>query len=385
MSTTGDIDLLLSNAVNAGVAPGIAAIAADAERVLYRGAAGTRGDAPMSTDSVCWIASMTKLVTIIGALQLVERGSVSLDSPMAEILPELADRMVIEGFDADGVEILRPARVPLTFRHLLTHTAGFAYDFWSDDITRYAARHGVPGIIACDNATLANPLVAEPGSSFVYGTSTEWVGKVIETVSGLDLEQYIQRNIVAPIGLTDTGFRIGSRRARLARMNARTEDGFSTPIEVEVPQDPAFYMGGGGLYSTAEDYITLLQVLLAGGSRGGVRILGEDTIRDARNNHIGDLTVGPLKTSAPTTSYDVNFLPGATKKWSLFGLLNVEATPGGRSAGSLFWAGLSNCYFWVDWERGHAGALFTQMLPFADPKILSVYDRFEDAVRDLQV
>ncbi|MER5669642.1 serine hydrolase domain-containing protein [Pseudonocardia alni] len=322
--------------------------------------------------------------TAVAVLQQVERGSLDLDGPIARVLPEMADLPVLDGFDDGGRALLRPAATELTLRHLLTHTGGCAYDFWNADVARYQQLHDVPGIIACQEVTLRNPLLRDPGSGWEYGPHIDIAGRVVERVTGRTLEDYFRDNVFGPLGMDSSGFAIGDRRPRLVGMNARAADGTTDPMEFEIPQEPEFHMGGGGLYSTPDDYLRLLQALLRGGELDGARVLDSATLEMAKGNHIGDLTVGVITTADPGASYDVDLLPGTTKKWSLLGMLNVEETPDDRSAGSLFWAGLSNCYFWVDWERGHAGALFSQLLPFADPAVLEVFDRFENSVRGLQ-
>jgi CubicO group peptidase (beta-lactamase class C family) len=165
-------------------------------------------------------------------------------------------------------------------------------------------------------------------------------------------------------------------------MNFRTPDGLAS-IEFEMTQDPEFLMAGGAMYGSPADYLTLLRMILGGGEVDGVPILREDTVNEALSNQIGDLTIGKITSVDPGSSNDVEFLPGTTKKWSLLGMLNVEETPGGRSAGSLFWAGLPNAYYWVDRDKGNAGVLFTQILPFGDVAVLELFDRFENAVRAL--
>lgn len=383
LATTSGIDHLLSSAVERGDTPGIAAVAADAGGVVYAGAAGSRGSEPMTVDTVVWIASMTKVVVAVAALQQVERGALSLDAPLADVLPELAEPKVLTGFDDEGRPQLRPATTPVSLRHALSHTAGWAYDFWNADVTRYHEVAGVPNIIACRNVTLANPLVSDPGTKWEYGPNIDWAGKAVEAVTGQNLEEYLREHVFAPLGMGDSGFVIGDRRARLAGMNARLPEGGTAPIEFEVPQGPEFFMGGGGLYSTPEDYLKVLRMLLGRGELDGTRVISEASVAEGMRNQIGDLTVGPIPTVNPSASFDVDLLPTTTKKWGLFGMINVEETPHGRSAGSLFWAGLSNCYYWVDWEKQHTGVLFTQILPFADPKILATFDEFENAVRSL--
>jgi CubicO group peptidase (beta-lactamase class C family) len=164
-------------------------------------------------------------------------------------------------------------------------------------------------------------------------------------------------------------------------MHARDETGALSPISFELPQEPEFEMGGGGLYSTAADYLAFEQMFLNGGrAADGRQVLKPETVRQMGQNAIGDLRVQPLKTVAPASSNDVEFFPGMVKKWGLGFMISTDAVPGGRSAGSLAWAGLGNTYFWIDPARGVAGVILMQLLPFADAKALALFDRFEKAV-----
>lgn len=380
------VDQVLEAAVDAGDVPGVVALAADDHGVTYRGAFGKRElgkDREMTTDTVFWIASMTKAVTSVAAMQLVEQGRLALDEPLAGVLPELDAIQVLDGFEADGTPRLRAARRPITLRHLLTHTAGFAYDIWNADMVRYMEHHGIPGIIECRNATLVTPLVCDPGDSWEYGISLDWVGKAVEEVSGLSLEEHLRAHVFAPLGMRDTGFVIGpDQRARLAGMHVRNPDGSLAAIEFEVPQQPEFFMGGGGLYSTGEDYLAFLRMLLQGGSLDGTRVLRQETVEEMGRNHIGDLAVGPLATAIPASSNDAEFFPGMVKRYGLGFLINTEDAPTGRSGGSLAWAGLANTYYWIDPTKRVAGTILTQILPFADERALRLFERFEAAVYD---
>jgi methyl acetate hydrolase len=326
---------------------------------------------------------MTKMIVAIGALQLVEQGRLDLDSDLGTVLPALAEPRVLEGFDEAGRPKIRPANSAVTLRRLLSHTAGNGYHFWNANVLRYQEAEGLPGIIECREATLTTPLVFNPGTAWEYGMNIDWVGKAIEAVSGQDLEQYLRTSVLDPLGMSTTSFRLGpALRGELAAMNFRSPDGL-VRIEFEMTQEPEFLMAGGAMYGSPADYLTLLRMILGGGEVDGVRILREDTLAEALSNQIGDLPIGKITTVDPGSSNDVEFLPGTTKKWSLLGLLNVEETPGGRSAGSLFWAGLANSYYWVDRDRGDAGVLVTQILPFGDHAVLELFDRFENAVRAL--
>ncbi len=385
MSQTRQIDQVLKEATDRGEVPGVVATATTPEGTLYQGAFGTRAfpdGAAMTPDTVFWIASMTKAITSTAAMQLVEQGKMALDRPIAEVLPELAAPQVLEGFDAAGEPRLRPARRPITLRHLITHTAGFVYDIWNPEMGRYMEQSGVPGIITCQNQALQLPLVFEPGEKWDYGINIDWVGKAVERVSGQRLGMYFAEHLFAPIGMRDTAFKLTpDHRSRLTAMHARAEDGSLAPIPFEMVQEPEFEMGGGGLYSTAADYLAFARLFLNDGrSADGAQVLKPETVRLMAQNAIGDLNVQALKTALPASSNDAEFFPGMVKKWGLGFMISTEAVPGGRNAGSLAWAGLGNTYFWIDPAKGVAGVILMQLLPFADAKALAVFDRFEKAV-----
>ena len=379
------IDSVLRGAVERGEVPGVAAVAGNRAGTLYEGAFGRRGldrPDPMTPDTVAWIASMTKAVTTVAALQQVEAGKLSLDAPIAETVPALGEPKVLEGFGADGTPKLRPARKPITLRHLITHTAGFSYDIWNADIGRHMERHGLPGVITCRRAALDTPLVADPGERWEYGIGVDWAGLAVEAVTGQRLEEALRERVLGPLGMEDTAFRIGeAQRARLASMHARGPDGSLSVIPFEVPQDPEFHMGGGGLYGTAPDYLRFCRMVLNNGTLDGARILSPETVAELGRNQIGPLKVRKLETALPNSSNDAEFFPGMPKGWSLAFMLNEEDAPGGgRSAGSLAWAGLANTYYWIDPKRDLAGVIITQILAFADPKVLDLLGAFERAV-----
>jgi len=378
------VDQVLERAVAQGVAAGVVALATNDQGVIYEGAFGKREigrDADMTLDTVVWIASMSKAITSVAAMQLVEQGRIGLDEPLSERLPELAGIQVLEGFDDAGAPRLRPPRRPITLRHLLTHTAGFTYDIWNQDMGRYQQYAAVPGIIECKNLTLQTPLVFDPGERWEYGVNLDWVGKTVEQLSGQSLEAYFKEHIFGPLGMDDTGFVIRpEQRSRLASMHVRQPDGSLVAIPFEITQEPEFYMGGGGLYGTGPDYLKFERMLLGGGRLGGVQVLRPDTVQEMSRNQIGELTVGMLKSVQPGSSNDAEFFPGMVKKWGLAYMISTEVAPTGRSAGSLCWAGLGNTYFWIDPTRRVAGVILTQILPFADAAVLDMYDQFERAI-----
>ena len=378
------VDQLLKIATDRGDVPGVVAMAATREGPVYQAAFGKRAlpDGPrMTADTVFWIASMTKAITSMAAMRLVEQGKLSLDWPIGEVMPELAAPQVLEGFDAAGEPQLRPARRPITLRHLITHTAGFVYDIWNPEMGRYMERTGVPGIISCQNAALMLPLVFDPGDRWDYGINIDWVGKAVERASGQTLGDFFAEHIFGPIGMKDTAFTLSSeRRARLVGMHARGADGALGPIPFELPEEPEFQMGGGGLYGTAADYLAFERVFLNRGHANGRQVLRPETVQQMSENAIGGLDVRLLKTAVPTYSNDAEFFPGMLKKWSLGFMISTEAVPGGRGPGSLAWAGLGNTYFWIDPAKGIAGVILMQLIPFADPKAVALLEDFERAL-----
>jgi CubicO group peptidase (beta-lactamase class C family) len=371
----------LRQAAESGDIPGVVAAAATADGVFYEGGFGTRaigGGAPMTADTVVWIASMTKAVTGACAMRLVEQEKLSLDGDITAVLPELKKVQVLEGFDTDGQPKLRAPKRAITLRHLLTHTAGYTYDMWNPAIGRYTEVTGTPGIISCKNAALALPLAFDPGDKWEYGISIDWAGKAVEAASGQKLDRYMHDNIFTPLGMTDTGFKIGdAQRARLAKIHARTPDGL-VATDTEIPQDPEFHMGGGGLYSTVGDYLKFAQMILHGGTFNGATVLKPETVALMSRNAMGDLVCNAMKTAAPAFSNDVDFIDGM--KWGLSFLINPHPMPTGRSAGSLAWAGLANSYYWIDPVRKVAGVYATQVLPFYDAKAVAAFEAFETAV-----
>jgi CubicO group peptidase (beta-lactamase class C family) len=384
MQSQAQIDQLLRQKADAGEIPGVVAIAATGKETLYQGAFGKRDlskDDPMTLDSVFWIASMTKAVTTAAAMQLVEQGRLTLDQPIGNLLPDLAAPQVLEGFDASGEPIVRPAQNAITLRHLMTHTAGFCYDMWNGDFAKYMEKTGTPGIITCKNDALKTPLMTDPGTRWEYGTNIDFVGKAVEAVSGQRLDAYLHDHMLAPLGMNDTAFKIGDdQRRRLVGMHARGEDGTLAPIAFELEQDPEFHMGGGGLYGTAADYIKFCQMILNKGAGNGNQVLKPETIELMSQNHIGELVMTKMTSVAAIYTNHVDLYPDMVKKWGLSFMINTAMTPEGRSAGSLAWAGLANTYFWIDPARDVAGVILMQLLPFADHECLEAFAGFERGV-----
>ncbi|MEK7688176.1 MAG: serine hydrolase domain-containing protein [Pseudomonadota bacterium] len=381
-----EADKVLKDAVARGDVPGVVAVATDFKGQTYEGGFGKRvlGDAAdMTPDTVVWIASMTKAITGAAAMQQVERGKLSLDTPAKATISYLGEVGVLEGFDAAGKPRTRKPKRDITLRHLLTHTAGFSYEIWNADIGKYQEAMGVPGITGCENKALTTPLLFDPGDRWDYGINIDWAGKMVEAASGKTLGQYFRDELLGPLGMDSTGFFITpTMRARLAKIHHRGPDGTLAPdLALELPQQPEFEMGGGGLYSTAGDYLKFVRMMLnEGRSDRGRAVLKPETAALMSKNAMGATKVTLLKTVAPPLSNDAEFFPGMDKQWGLSFMINNAQAPTGRSAGSLAWAGLANTYFWIDQKKGVGGVYVTQILPFADTKSLPLFYAFEKAV-----
>jgi CubicO group peptidase (beta-lactamase class C family) len=384
MSGTAAIDAVLSQAVDGGQVAGVVAMAADAGGTVYQGAFGRRSlgaDTPMTLDTVFWIHSMTKAITATACMQLVEQGRLDLDAPAASVMPALAAPRVLEGFDAAGEPILRPARGTITLRNLLTHTSGFVYDTWNANQHAFLRKTGWPRLGSFTDPDHVLPLAFDPGSAWQYGIGIDWAGKMLEAVTGLTLDSYMRTHVFDPLKMMETGYLLTDAvRGRLAGHHDRRADGTLAPGRYDAPQDPAAFHGGGGLYSTASDYMRFLAMLLHGGALDGIRVLRPETVAAMGENSIGDVLVGKLSSALPAMSNDVDLFPGIPKKWGLSFLINTTDVPGARRAGSLAWAGLRNTYFWLDPASRLAGVVLTQVLPFADRPVLDLCDRFERGV-----
>ncbi|HXJ82545.1 MAG TPA: serine hydrolase domain-containing protein [Candidatus Methylomirabilis sp.] len=377
------IDSVLRQAADGQEVPGVVAMAATDKGVLYEGAFGARtvGESPaMTLDTVFRIASMTKAITSVAAMQLVEQGKLQLTEPVPNIDPALGSPQVLERFGAEGAAWIRPARRRITLRHLLTHTAGFSYDIWHANTGRYVKAVGLPSRATGRLSSIRTPLSFDPGERWEYGVNIDWVGRLVEVVSEQTLDAYFREKIFAPLGMKDSGYFVSDeQRSRQARVHARQPDGTLTPQPWETAPvaNPEFWSGGGPLYSTPRDYLTFLQMLLNGGTANGARLLKPETVALMGRNHIGSIPAGVLKTTNPALSNDVDFFPGAQMRWGLGYMLNMQPGPNGRSAGTVSWAGLFNTYYWLDPAKRVTGLIMTQILPFADPRAVKLYGQFE--------
>lgn len=367
--------------------PGVVAMVTNSEGDIYSGAAGERrlgGDA-MTDDSVMAIFSTTKAIAGTTALQCVEEGLLDLDAPAKEYALAIGQLQVIEGFDADGQPHLRAPKSDVTTRQLMLHTAGFGYDFFNETYKRLAEEQGQPSVVAASRASIETPLLFDPGERWEYGTNIDWVGQVVEGIRGKRLGEVMRERVFDPLGMNDIAFtRTDAMKARTATIHARGEDGDLSPMDdFALPDDPEVHMGGHGLYGTVPEYMKFIRMWLNDGDGPNGRVLWPETVDWAVK---GDL-VPPQKVTMlpgviPSLSNDAEFFPGLGKDWSYTFMVNTQTAPTGRPAGAIGWAGLANCFYWIDRANGIGGYWATQILPFADPVSFTGYLAFESAVYD---
>ncbi|MCP3939136.1 MAG: beta-lactamase family protein [Actinomycetia bacterium] len=375
------IDRVLERGVDSGAVPGVSAHVVGSDGPLYEGAAGVRtvgSDAAMTPDTVCSIHSMTKAITGVAAMQLVERGALDLDATASSVCDEMGPATVLVGFGPDGEPVLRRATTEPTLRQLLTHTSGYGYDIWDRNLDRWYTATDTPRLGTRRLAALDTPLMFDPGTRWQYGIGIDWVGRMIERISGATLGAYFEEHVTGPLGMADTRFTpTPSMNERRASVHARQADGSLIPIHTVTPEQRDFEAGGGDLLGTGADYARFVRMILNDGELDGMRVLEAETVGTMARNHIGDLRVTRLVPSSNRLSNEAEFFPGEPKSWGLTFQVNETAAPTGRSEGTLMWAGLANSFFWIDRSHGIGGVFMSQILPFADRPALDLFYEVE--------
>ncbi len=376
------MDQVLNRAVELDLAPFVVATVGDADKILWSGGA---GQSTVSTDAgldtMFRIFSSTKSIGSAAAMILVDRDLISLDTPVNAVLPEFDDLQVLDGIGPDGDLVLRPPRTTCTLRHLLTHTSGLAYETFNEKQMAFHRLPGSPHILHGTRKAFNYHLMFDPGADFSYGIGIDWAGLLVEAVDGRPIDQFCQEEIFAPLNMLDTVFEVDeARRARMADIRRRTDDGGFEIIHHEAPSRPEVYGMGHALFSTAPDYLRFLRMILNLGELDGYRVLKDETARLMLQSQTGDIRVPPFRTLDPPLSADVDFFPGVPMTWTAGFLRNEVAIPARRAAGSLTWAGILNTHYWLDPVNGIAGVFMTQLAPFCDAKFLDAYASFETTV-----
>ena len=382
-AATAALAKVLTDAVARNDAPGVVGLVVDRQGVVYQGSAGKLGgaDGPaLPADAIFNIASMTKPVTSVAVMMLVEQGKVSLDDPVSKYLSGFDHLQVLTKFNAaDGKYESRPAAKVMTLRHLLTHTSGIGYGFSSPALARLQQ--------GSTKSEWELPLLHEPGEKWTYGASTRVLGLIVEKVSGENLEAFDQKHILGPLGMADTSYAVpAAKQSRLIQVFARVDGKFQTRTGTPIPATPtAPFNGDGGLYSTAQDYGKFMRMLLNGGHLGDVRILSEKSVRMMGENNIGSVVVSQQPVGIPELTKPFPLGAGRDKFGLGFQLTQAGADSAKyRSPGSMSWAGLFNTEFWVDPKAGIGGVLLMQYLPFYDDGAIRTLQEFEStAYREL--
>jgi methyl acetate hydrolase len=364
--------------------PGVVAMITDRSANIYEGAMGERmlgSGKEMTADTVFAIFSTTKAITGTAIMQCVEEGKLDLDAPAKDYVPDIGKLQVIEGFDAGGKPKLRQPKHDITTRMLMLHTAGLGYDFFNTTNNRLAQEHGQPSVITCSKASMMTPLLFDPGDKWEYGSNIDWCGQVVESIRGKRLGEVFKERIFAPLGMQDIAFSMTpSMKSRLAVIHQREADSSLTPLpDLTLPPNPEIDMGGHGLYGSIGEYMKFIRMWLNDGAGTQGRVLKKETGQAAVRNGLQNQKVVMLPGVIPTLSNDAEFFPGVKKSWSYTFMVNDGEAPTGRPAGAIGWAGLANCFYWIDRKNGFGGYWATQILPFADPTSFSGYMDFETA------
>lgn len=365
--------------------PGVVAMVTDRDGDIYSGVAGERrlGGDPMTDDTVLAIFSTTKAIAGTTALQCVEEGLLDLDAPAKTYAPAIGDLKVIDGFDDSGKPKLRAPKGDVTTRQLMLHTAGFGYDFFNETYNRMASDHGQPSVVSGSRASIETPLLFDPGERWEYGTNIDWVGQVVEGIRGKRLGDVMRERVFDPLGMSDIAFtRTDAMKVRTATIHARGEDGSLSPMDdFALPDDPEVHMGGHGLYGTVPEYMKFIRMWLNDGAGPNGRVLKPETVEWAvKGALVPPQKVAMLPGVIPSLSNNAEFFPGLAKDWSYTFMVNSEDAPTGRPSGAIGWAGLANCFYWIDRANGFGGYWGTQILPFGDPVSFVGYMDFETAV-----
>jgi methyl acetate hydrolase len=369
------LSTFLKSATDRGDVPGVVVAVVDKNGVLYNEAFGqssTLRNTPMTKDTIFNMASMTKPITSVAIMMLVDEGKLKLDDEVAKYLPKYKDPVVISKFnDADASYETRPAKRPITIRQLLTHTSGLGYGFASPMLTKIMQKTG--------KGEMDLPLLFDPGESWAYGPSTRVLGYVVEAISGQTIDVFLESRILHPLGMNDTSYLVPTTKySRVVGVNARGDDGKF--VERPMPATlPATVQGDGGLYGTAADYGLFLRMLLNRGTLGGKRILSESSAKTMLENHMGNAVVQLMQSANQSLSR--NFPLGAGKdRWGLGFQLAADKQPNRRSPGSGTWAGIFNTHFFIDPTKEIGVVVMMQTLPFYDEKSTAVYSGVEEAV-----
>ncbi|MCA3140945.1 MAG: serine hydrolase domain-containing protein [Betaproteobacteria bacterium] len=371
---------VLDDSVAANRFPFVVGMTGNASGVTFSGASGDAAPGlKAAPDTVFRIFSMTKAVGSTAAMILIDRGKMSFDTPVQEVLPEFADIQVLDGWDGDKPR-LRAPRVKATARHLATHTSGLEYEFWRPEVAEFLGKTKRPSILAGTKDALFYPMTTDPGVRWGYGPSIDWLGLMVEKISGQRIDAFLKANLFEPLGMTDTDVEVRPHmQPRLAAVKARGADGKFGDFPLAPPASPEVYGMGHALYSTPQDYMRFLRMFLNRGTLNGKRVLKDSSVQQMLANQMGPLKFEKMVTAVPPVTADFDPFPGTVKTHSFAFMRNESDIPGRRRAGSQSWAGVLNTHYWFDPRSDLAGIIMTQTLPFVEPPLMAAYEEFEKA------
>ncbi len=366
------LDRALAEALADSDLPGMVALVTSGDSVLYRRALGVTGvgsSKPMVTDGIFRIHSMTKPITSLALMMLVERGEVDLDAPASRYLADLREREVLVSVDTtENRALTRPPSREITVRDLLRHTSGFGYTFSNHELLAMQENGGIGG--------RAQPILHDPGERWTYGVGTAFVGWIVEEVSKQALPDFLRAEIFEPLGMNDTSFNLGpSEIERLVDLTRRVDG-----VVTSGPRPDSLVgqgRGDGGLVSTADDYARFIQLILGRGERDSVRLLSEAAVEEMSRNQLEGITVIEQPGAIPNLSRPFPPTGAGQDGFSLAFQVSTEEVEDRRRPGSLSWSGLGNAHFWVDPTTGIGVVLLFQIFPFYDEAVLGVMNRFE--------
>jgi CubicO group peptidase (beta-lactamase class C family) len=377
------LDEIIAGGVERQDMPCVVATVVDSKGVLWEGSAG-RANAQHAAgpETVFRLWSMTKAIGSIAAMIMVERGAMSLETPVGDVVPGFDELQVCESIGPDG-PVFRQPRRRATLRHLLTHTSGLAYAAFDQKMLDYQTAFPEPDHTSGKLSGFNYPLMFDPGEGFTYGIGVDWACRMVQCLDGRTIDRFVTDEIMSPLEMENSFFEVDTVRERLVDAVQRQPDGY-VPMAASPPSNPEFYGMGHSMYGTASDYAKMTRLVLNKGVFGEHRVFGDEAYQLLTTSQIGgQLIPNPIVSCIPSVSADIELLDGLPMTATAGFFRNEAAAPGKRSAGSLTWGGYMNTHYWIDPEKNVAAVVMSQFCPFYDPPFMAVLDQFERQVYNL--
>ena len=383
-----NIDNFLLGTVENLQVPSIAAIIVDQEKILYEGYYGFKNintQERINHNTLFRIASMTKPITSLCILQLIERGSINLDTNIEDISEKYKKIQIINSFEANNPIYTNPTN-KIKIKHLLNHTAGYGYEIWDKEINELVTLKLLNSLFDDDSDFLNAPILFNPGSEWKYGINIDVLGDLVEKITNQKLGTFMNENIFKKINMTKTSFDLTKEDFEniAIKHSINKKNGYIIEDdELEFhnsKKSNQFHAGGGGLFSTPRDYSKFMQIFLNQGKLNNHTLLSKENFKNMTTNQIGSLNTNKLNSVMPDISNIADFNPEIQKKFSYGFMINTEKTNEGRPKNSLFWTGLLNTFFWIDLENKIAASIFMQTNPYFSKECVEVFKNFEKKI-----